>query len=44
MFVVNEVLSINKLGDVEGNNELIEIIRKLLKSRKTSKNEKLFKS
>ena len=44
MFVANNILAANKIGDVEGNDKLIEKSKKLLKSRKLSNDQKSAKS
>ena len=42
MFIANKVLAANKVGSVEGSNELMEKYGKLSKTRKLFKFQKLF--
>ena len=44
VFIANQVLATNKVGGIEGNDELIEKYRKLSKTRKFFKSQKSAKS
>ena len=44
MLVTNQILAADEIGDVEGGDKLIQKYRKLLKTGKSSKSQKLARS